>query len=108
MQELLHDLRNVDAIITDPCYGRDSLPLYGDLAKLAAKALRPQGVLAVMCGQSYLPEILAAMTKHMTYRWTMAISRRFALSACGPGKYIHDGNPSLCSDQYQGGGHGTL
>ena len=62
----------LDAIITDPPYSRESLSLYGDLARLAAKALKPDGILAVMTGQSYLPEILALMTPHLTYRWMCA------------------------------------
>lgn len=62
----------LDAVITDPIYGRDALPLYGELARLAAKALKPGGVLAVMCGQSFLPETLALMTPHLSYRWTLA------------------------------------
>jgi hypothetical protein len=49
------------------------VPLYGELARLAAKALRRGGVLAAMCGQSYLPEVLAEMSKHLRYRWTLAV-----------------------------------
>jgi ParB-like chromosome segregation protein Spo0J len=62
----------LDAIISDLPYDRASVPLYGELARLAAKALRPGGVVAVMTGQSYLPDVLAAMTPHLTYRWTLA------------------------------------
>jgi site-specific DNA-methyltransferase (adenine-specific) len=62
----------VDAIITDPPYPREYLHLYGQLAELAKSALKPDGVVAVMCGQSFLPEIMALMTPHLEYRWTMA------------------------------------
>ena len=62
----------IDAIITDPPYPREYLPLYGDLAKTAALVLKTGGSLVVMVGQSYLPEILALMTPHLTYRWTFA------------------------------------
>ena len=72
MQELLGEVRGLDAIICDPPYKQEFIPLYGELARLAATALKPNGVLAVMCGQSYLPEILAAMTPHIRYRWEMA------------------------------------
>lgn len=72
MQTLLSSTRNIDAIITDPPYPEKFLPLYGELAQLAKKALKPDGVLAVMCGQSYLPRIFTAMCEHMEYRWTMA------------------------------------
>jgi hypothetical protein len=72
MQELLGELRGLDAIITDPPYQEQYLPLFGELARLAATALKPDGVLAVMCGQSYLLRIGAEMEKHMSYRWEIA------------------------------------
>jgi hypothetical protein len=72
MADLLGELRDLDVILTDPPYGYDALPLYGELARLAKFALAPHGLLAVMCGQSYLPEIYAAMAAAMPYRWTLA------------------------------------
>jgi DNA methylase len=74
MQELLAKARGIDCILTDPPYGKEyvGVGLYGELARLAKAALKPTGTLAVMCGQYYLPEILAAMSKHIRYRWQMA------------------------------------
>lgn len=72
MEQLLGEVRDLDAIVTDPPYPEEYLPLFGELARLAAAALKPDGVLAVMCGQSYLLRIGAEMSKHMTYRWTIA------------------------------------
>ena len=75
MQALLADpafASTLDAIITDPPYPKEFLDLYEDLARLAKSALKPHGILAVMVGQSYLPEILARMTRHMEYAWTLA------------------------------------
>lgn len=72
MESLLAKISGVDAIITDPPYPEEFLPLYESLARLAAKSLRENGTLAVMCGQSYLPKILELMTPHIAYRWTMA------------------------------------
>lgn len=62
----------IDAIITDPPYPKEYLPLYADLARNAALWLKPDGICVVMCGQSYLPEIYAAMGKHLIYIWTFA------------------------------------
>jgi ParB/RepB/Spo0J family partition protein len=72
----------VDAIITDPPYPAEFLELFGmldsdvdardGLAEVAARILKPGGVCAVMIGQSYLPEIVARMSKALTYRWTLA------------------------------------
>jgi site-specific DNA-methyltransferase (adenine-specific) len=72
MEELLDSLRGLDAIITAPPYSEQYLPLYAELARRAKKALKPDGVLAVLCGQSYLPRLLADMSAHMPYRWTFA------------------------------------
>lgn len=72
MPDLLNSLTEVDAIITDPPYGADAVPLYAELARQAKRALAPRGILAVMCGQSYLPEILPVMASLMPYRWTLA------------------------------------
>jgi len=63
---------SVDVVITDPPYPREYLPLYGDLAELSARVLRPGGSLLVMIGQSYLPDILKLMTPHVRYHWTVA------------------------------------
>lgn len=64
---------SVDAIVTDPPYPREYLPLYRTLAEQAARVLKDGGVLAVMCGQSYLPELLQLMdVPGLSYRWTIA------------------------------------
>ena len=59
-------------IITDPPYGKEYLPLYGDLSKFAARVLKPGGSLLAMVGQSYLPEILQLLSRHLRYHWTLA------------------------------------
>ena len=63
---------SIDYIITDLPYGEAYLHLYGELAALASRVLRPGGSLLAMTGQSYLPEILTLMTQHMDYHWTVA------------------------------------
>jgi site-specific DNA-methyltransferase (adenine-specific) len=68
MQDLLSDGTDFDCIITDPPYPLEFLPLYEELARLAASV----PLVAVMCGQSYLPEVIASMTRHLRYRWTIA------------------------------------
>ena len=68
MAELFASGIEPDCIITDPPYPKEYLPLYEELARLAVNV----PLVAVMCGQSYLPEIYAAMSKHLEYRWTLA------------------------------------
>jgi len=63
---------NVDAIVTDPPYGKQDIPLYGQLAEFAAKVLKPGGSLLAMAGVYYLPQVLKRMTPHLNYHWTIA------------------------------------
>jgi 16S rRNA G966 N2-methylase RsmD len=62
--------RQFDFIITDPPYPREYLPLYEVLAERAREWLKPGGLLIAMCGQSYLDQVYASMSKHLTYYWT--------------------------------------
>lgn len=67
----LADLTDVDAIITDPPYPAEFLPLLGDLAEWADKVLAPNGVLAVLMGQTHLPDVYRLLDGHRPYRWTI-------------------------------------
>lgn len=74
LREILADVRDgsVDAVVTDPPYPAEFLPLFTDLAVLAKRVLKPGGICAVMIGQSYLPQIAAMLDEHLTYHWTLA------------------------------------
>ena len=63
----------VDAIITDPPYPREFLPLFGELARFAGDTLKDGGSLLVMSGESHLPEVyqLLVSDKRLRYQWTM-------------------------------------
>ncbi len=63
---------SVDAMITDPPYGREHLALYEKLGRRAAEWLRPGGSLVCMTGQSHMPTVLALLGEHLTYRWTLS------------------------------------
>jgi hypothetical protein len=79
---------SVNAIITDPPYPAEFLPLYGirygneqdggdefqeeGLSEFAAKALKPGGLCAVMVGQTHLPEVMERLSSRLDYHWTMA------------------------------------
>ena len=62
----------VDAVITDPPYPWAFLPLLPDLARLADRVLTPDGILAVLFGQTHLPEVYRLLSGGRPYRWTMA------------------------------------
>lgn len=70
-RNFLPRLHDVDLIVVDPPYGRPFLPLFEPLSRLASEALSPQGTLAVMYGQSYLPDCYASLARHLEYRWTL-------------------------------------
>jgi len=69
-REVLADLSDVDAIITDPPYPAEFLPLLADMAAWADKVLAPNGVLVVLIGQTHLPEVYRLLDGHRPYRWT--------------------------------------
>jgi site-specific DNA-methyltransferase (adenine-specific) len=64
---------SIDVIITDPPYPKEFLPVFTKLAGVAARCLKPGGSLLVMCGQSYLPDVLRLLASDvLRYQWTLA------------------------------------
>jgi transcriptional regulator with XRE-family HTH domain len=59
-----------DAVITDPPYPKEFLHVFTELAEGCALAKVP--LVAVMSGQSYLPEVMQRLVKCLQYRWTLA------------------------------------
>ena len=73
---LLHRLipdDSADLFLCDPPYQEDAIPLYGRLAELAARKLKPGRLCAVMCGQMYLDRVMTEMAKHLEYYWLCAV-----------------------------------
>jgi DNA modification methylase len=61
----------VDAIVTDLPYPHEYLACFDHLARRAPEWLKAGGSLLVMSGQSYLPQVYAALgTSGLIYRWT--------------------------------------
>lgn len=63
---------SIDAIVTDPPYGADALPLYSHLATVAARVLKPGAPLLVMAGQYALPDVMHALGNALEYQWMLA------------------------------------
>ncbi|MGA9768833.1 MAG: DNA methyltransferase [Blastocatellia bacterium] len=63
---------SIDSIITDPPYGKSIVEICEQLAVFAKKVLKPGGSLLAMTGQLYMPELLAAMSKHLRYHWMIS------------------------------------
>jgi hypothetical protein len=70
MLELIGSGVSIDCIISDPPYPKEFIHLYGELAKACSEANIER--VAVMAGQSYLPQIIEEMCKHLQYRWIIA------------------------------------
>ncbi|MBS1828801.1 MAG: hypothetical protein JST93_26095 [Acidobacteria bacterium] len=66
---------SVDLILTDPPYEKDSLPLYGKLARLAQRKLKPGGLCAVFCGQLFFDQVFLEITKHLDYYWICGVRK---------------------------------
>jgi DNA modification methylase len=62
---------SVDLFLTDPIY--NDVAAYERLAELAGAKLKAGGLCLAYAGQMYLPQVLAAMAKHLRYWWTFGI-----------------------------------
>jgi len=61
---------SVDLVFSDPVYWQ--MEDYEWLSKTASRVLKPNGSLLVYFGMYHLPATMAALAKHLTFRWLMA------------------------------------
>ncbi len=73
--EKVADIRpnSVQLVLTDIPFGKEFLPQLADLGTFAERILAKGGLFVTYTGQYYLPQVLEAFGKHLTYRW-MAMS----------------------------------
>lgn len=64
---------SVDFIFTDPPYDKDSLPLFGDLARVAARVLKPGASVITYTSEMFIPQICALMAPHLKFHWTLTV-----------------------------------
>jgi ParB-like chromosome segregation protein Spo0J len=62
---------SVDLIFTDPPWYEPDL--YGDLARFAARILKPGRLCCVYVSAAALPEVIARMGRHLDYYWCLAV-----------------------------------
>jgi hypothetical protein len=61
---------SIDAIVTDPPYSMEFIPLFEDLARLAARVLKPGRLAAAYCGHVNLDEEIRLLAAGgLTYCW---------------------------------------
>jgi 16S rRNA G966 N2-methylase RsmD len=78
---------SIDLILTDPPYPAEFLPLWSALAEFAAEKLKPGGSLLAYSGQGNLPEVIARLSQHMRYWWTLSLNHGHG-SQNLPGKFV--------------------
>ena len=74
---------SIDLIFTDPPYGKEYLPLYQELARLAVRVLKPGGSLVFFVGHIILDEVIRIFHNFslnnninnlgLKYWWTLAV-----------------------------------
>ncbi len=81
-RERLADLPDgsVDLIVTDPPYPAKVLPLWSDLSEVAARILKPGGVLLAMSGKIHLDEVMMRLGEHLAYGWVYMLPLERGLS----------------------------
>lgn len=67
---------SVDLIFTDPPYLREFLGLYGDIAEIGARVLKPGGWLFAYGAGEHLPDHLARMGMHLDYFWVFILKHQ--------------------------------
>jgi site-specific DNA-methyltransferase (adenine-specific) len=74
-RELLRALpdASIGAVITDPPYPRAYVPLYEQLAAALPRVLERGGSLLTIVPHHALPQVLAAVGRHLKYRWTLCM-----------------------------------
>lgn len=65
---------SISMIFTDPPYDDKTVPLYQDMAIMAARVLKPGGSLITYVGHHAIPMVLPLMTPHLRFWWMLALN----------------------------------
>jgi len=88
--------KNASAIITDPPYEGDGLPLWAELINFAGRTLRDHGWLVAMSGQKYLPQTFSNMetaAKNAGLRYVHTIAVNNAPGGISSQVWLSERNP---------------
>ena len=88
--------KSIDLIFTDPWYDNKSLPIYDELAKVAATHLKDGGSLVISSGQNLKYEVIQLMkSRGLTPWWEIAIIQHKSHSKISVKKVIVKWKPLL-------------
>lgn len=65
---------SIDAVITDPMYGRKHLPLWSDVAREAARVLKPGGRFISYAGNYHLLETMNRVAAHLRFERLIVVA----------------------------------
>jgi ParB-like chromosome segregation protein Spo0J len=68
-RELATADHSVDAIVCDPPYTKDDIPIFSELSEFAKRVLKPGHPLITYIGKHYLPEEIARLAEHLEFVW---------------------------------------
>jgi DNA modification methylase len=63
------DENSVDLILTDPPYFKQFIHLYGEVAAVGAKILKPGGSFVAIAPHYVLPRVIADCSSHLRWHW---------------------------------------
>lgn len=91
MEEYTESAPNtIDAIITDPLYHEDKIPLYGKAAELSASILKPGGFAAFYCGRLHVNRVLGLLGAHLLLRTIIILRHKQHFGNAGSSKISND------------------
>jgi 16S rRNA G966 N2-methylase RsmD len=68
-REILPTLPKVDLVLTDPPYPKEFIAIYSSVFSLCDQAMTDEGLCVAMCGQLYLPTVIASFPPQWHYVW---------------------------------------
>jgi ParB/RepB/Spo0J family partition protein len=106
-RQVLNDIEDdsLDAIVTDPPYPDEFLPLWAELADFAMRKLRPGAPLIAYSGQFRLRQVLDMLCDRMTYQWTICLDLPGANSRFRGPNMIQGWKPIIVCTKGQWGAH---
>ncbi len=87
---------SVDIIFTDPPYAKEFLPLYNDLAEVAARVLKDGRSIVTYCGQDLKLQVIEFMqSRGLSYWWDIAVIHNGPFSSFFPKNILVKWKPLL-------------